>query len=149
MRRRLLRKGWSRWLAIDTLSGSMRYRNTNERCRRTYVRLRAAPRDLDGRFRFDAAGRYAVAFHLSSGRYFNWAYADTIGGQFSDTVPPTLARLRWPSWSASVIAVAVDPDGLAYAAGIQSRGGYIYPRQLYLRATPGAGSYRRVWVAAD
>ena len=35
---------------------------------------------VDGKFKFDARGRYGIVFHASTGKYFNWAYADIAGG---------------------------------------------------------------------
>lgn len=91
---------------------------------------------LTGRFKLDREGKYSIAFHASSGRYFNWAYADAIGGQFSDQVPAA-GKQRYPIENARVRAAIVsDPEGRVYSKGIVSRGGYFYMRQLYFSATP-------------
>ena len=126
----------SRWLDINTLSSSLRYRSL-ENSGGIHMFDFGQHRELvDGSFKLDREGKYAIHFHASSGRYINWAYADAIGGQFSDQVPLNTPHLPSSVGGALFHAIQVDPEGLAYARGIDSRGGYIYMRQLYLSATP-------------
>jgi hypothetical protein len=47
---------------------------------------------VDGALKLDSEGKYEVHFHVSSGRYFNWAYADVIGGTYADKVYPAIYR---------------------------------------------------------
>ncbi len=126
----------NRWLELNTVSTSLRYRNTMN-VEGVHMFAFGQHRELlDGRVKLDPAGRYSINFHGSSGRYFNWAYADAIGGQFTDTVPAGTAHLKPNELGAVIHAIITDPDGLTYAQGINSRGGYFYLRQLYGSATP-------------
>lgn len=125
-----------RWIDLDTLSYSGRYRNTvNDDGRRLFEfgqqRYMAA-----GRIKADRAGRYFVGFHASSGRYFNWSYTDLIGGQYKDSVVAARSYKTAAEKAALAYALPLDPNGATYKAGIPSRGGYFTPRQLYFSATP-------------
>lgn len=127
----------SRWLDINTLSTSLRYRSTENSVGIHLFEFGQHREILDGRVKLDREGKYSINFHASSGRYFNWAYADAIGGDFSEQA--AAVRLRFPPATGAAIglAVHVDPDGPTYVStGIPSRGGYFYLRQLYFSATP-------------
>jgi hypothetical protein len=90
---------------------------------------------LDGDFKLDKEGKYKIHFHASSGRYFNWAFADMLNGQFTDEVP--YAGKYRPLSETLLIVQALEADPKSpYPAGIESRGAYIYLRQLYMSATP-------------
>jgi len=125
-----------RWLDLDTLSYSIRYRSTKNWHGRDLFDFGQDRYIADGRFKFDEAGKYSINFHASSGRYFNWAYADLIGGQYQDNVVAARAY-KTPAESAALkLALSLDPNGATYKKGIPSRGGYFYPRQLYFSASP-------------
>ena len=95
-----------------------------------------------GRLKLDAEGRYAIGFKASSGRAFNWSYADYAGEGFS-------ARLDDPSYAASIAgtdeaaanaaAAIADPAGAAFVNNVNSAGWKFYVRELYLSATPVKG----------
>jgi hypothetical protein len=70
-----------RWLEVRTGTISFRYRTFVDSFEiRPYNQLQHRE-IVNGRFKFDAAGRYSINAHLSSGYFFNWAYAGTgIGG---------------------------------------------------------------------
>jgi hypothetical protein len=126
----------SRWLDLDILSASIRYRNVQDTIG-VHTFDYGQHRELaQGRFKLDREGKYSINFRASSGRSFNWSYADAIGGQFDDSLP-----LLGPRRPISIDielgqAFRYEPTALAYAVGIQSRGGYINLRQLYLSASP-------------
>jgi hypothetical protein len=70
-----------RWLDLDTLSWAGRYRssvNTNGRHMFDFGQDRYI---ASGKVKLDEQGKYTINFHASSGRYFNWAYADEVGGR--------------------------------------------------------------------
>lgn len=125
-----------RWLDIETLSYSGRYRNTVNVDGRRLFEFGQQRYIADGRIKVDPAGRYFVAFHVASGRYFNWSYADLIGGQYKDSVVAARNYKTAAEKAALNYALPLDPNGATYKAGIPSRGGYFTPRQLYFSATP-------------
>lgn len=125
-----------RWLDVTEMSGSLRYRSTAN-TNGVHMFENGQHREmLTGRVKLDADGKYSIHFHASSGRYFNWAYADVIGGQFSDNVPAAGKRRSAAATARTSAAIVSDPEGPIYAKGIVSRGGYFYMRQLYFSATP-------------
>ena len=119
-----------RWVDLNTLSYGNRYRSTfDAEGARSFDQ--GQQRILaDGKFKFDAAGRYGIGFHLSSGRYFNWAYADFIGGGQSDFLARTEAKMS-PTQVYYMTQVSALPDGF-----LNSGGGQLYLRQLFLTAEP-------------
>ena len=125
-----------RWLDLKTLSYSSRYRNTTNLHGRRLFQFGQERYVAEGRLKLDEKGRYSINFHASSGRYFNWSYADLIGGQYKDSVVAARAYKTPAEAAALKRATALDPNGAVYAAGIPSRGGYFYPRQFYFSATP-------------
>ena len=125
-----------RWLDLNTLSWAGRYRNTVTTEGRHLYQFGQDRYIADGRVKLDSEGRYSINFHASSGRYFNWAYADWIGGEYSQAV--VAARpYHSPALAAAIAsALVLDPDGAVYKLGYPTRGGYFYFRQLYASATP-------------
>jgi hypothetical protein len=125
----------ARWLEIDTFSESLRYRSTANSGGFHPFQFGQHRELLDGNFKLDKEGKYKIHFHASSGRYFNWAFADMLNGQFTDLVPYA-GKYRPASVSLLIgQALQADPNS-PYPKGIESRGAYIYLRQLYLSATP-------------
>ncbi len=125
-----------RWLELETLSWAGRYRsstNTNGRHLFQYGQDRYI---ADGKIRLDSQERYSINFHASSGRYFTWAFADEVGGDYREAAIAS-RPYRSPALSAAINgAIAADPDGAIYKRGLPTRGGYFYLRQLYFSATP-------------
>lgn len=118
-----------RWLDLDSFNYGSRYRSTfDENGARSFdqgqQRLVAG-----GKFKFDEKGRYGIGFHLSSGRYFNWAYADFIGGGQHDFVHNTF--LKMTPFEQYIFTISAEPAGF-YNSG----GGQLYMRQLFLAAEP-------------
>jgi hypothetical protein len=95
-----------------------------------------------GRVKLDADGKYAIGFKASTGRSFNWGYADYAGEGFT-------ARLNDPGYMASIAgtdegaadaaAAIADPAGAAFVNNVNSAGWEFYVRELYLSATPVKG----------
>ena len=118
-----------RWLDLNSFNYGARYRSTfDENGARSFdqgqQRLVA-----DGKFKFDEKGRYGIGFHLSSGRYFNWAYADFIGGGQHDFINNSFAKMT--PFEQYIFTVEPPPAGF-YNSG----GGQLYLRQLFLAAEP-------------
>jgi hypothetical protein len=122
----------SRWFDLDTLSFSLRYRSTDDKYGTKLFQFGQQRSLIDGKLKLDSEAKYTVNFHISSGRYFNWAYADEIGGSFSDRAPNT--RLRLPPALALAFAQAKAAD--TTKTNSISRGWEMYVRQLYLSASP-------------
>jgi hypothetical protein len=82
---------------------------------------------VDGKFKFDATGRYGIVFHASTGKYFNWAYADFMGGGNEQGLQAEYAK------ATPLQLAAID----AYLPGAEPSGGWsFYVRRLYLDLEP-------------
>jgi len=127
----------SRWLELNALSFSFRYRD-EATTDGSHVFENGQERSLiDGRVKLDASGKYAVHFRVSSGKTFNWAYTDEIGLDYRERIPGASAYSSPAFLQTLYAAAAADPAG--YAAGVNgspSRGWEMYFRQLYFSAAP-------------
>ncbi len=122
----------SRWLDMNTLSFSYRYRNMAD-SNGFHLFATGQQRSLvDGRVKLDREGRYSVNFHVSSGRYFSWAYADNIGPGFGDLAGQSLNSFTPAQTAKFFTAIGADP----FTDNIASRGWEMYFRQLYFSASP-------------
>lgn len=127
-----------RWLDLKTLSHSERYRNAYDEGG-YHVFEDGQQRSLvEGHFKFDSQARYIIGFRASSGRFFNWAYADYAGAGF-------VSRLRDPTFFVSVTPAQIQEIGVAEQANpsqaaelkkLQSNGWQFYVRELSFSATP-------------
>ena len=129
----------ARWLDLKSLSHGERYRNAYNQGG-SHVFEDGQQRSLvEGRVKLDPQARYTIGFRASSGRYFNWAYADYAGKGF-------VAHTRDASFPQSYnrtelvelfTAVAADPKNLAtVSTTLHSNGWQFYMRELYFSATP-------------
>ena len=122
-----------RWLDLKTFNYGARYRSTFDRDNAHSFNQGEQRLIADGRFKFDAAGRNGVGFHLSSGRYFNWAYADFIGGGQHTFIRNVEAK-------ASPLQNYLLEDTTPFPNGFfNSGGGQLYLRELFLFVTPVKG----------
>ena len=121
-----------RWLDLNTFNYGSRYRSTFDANGAHGFNQGSQRIIADGKFKFDAQGRYGVGFHASSGRYFNWAYADFIGGGQHQFVANAEAKMT--PYQLYVMGALPTPAGF-YNSG----GGAIYLRQAFLTATPISG----------
>ena len=129
-----------RWLDLETLSNSERYRNAFA-VGGIHVFENAQERSLvQGKLKLDAQGRYAIGFRASSGRYFNWAYSSYTGASFAQRTASSqfLGSFPTPSESFGTYqALYADPTGFALAtSALHSYGWQFYVRELYFSATP-------------
>ena len=132
----------ARWLDLTTFSHSERYRNQYGDTGYHYFEDGQQRSLVAGKLKLDADGKYAIGFRASSGRAFNWGYADYAGEGFT-------ARLNDPAYDASIAASAeadtladseaADPAGSNYVNSVNSAGWEFYVRELYLSATPVKG----------
>jgi len=116
------------------MSYSMRYRGVSDLNGAHEFNQGQERSILDGRLKFDAQGRYAVAFHASSGKYFNWAYADFEGGGnkqaflMEEAAATPVEKIKFGR--------AATLDAANYLASQSSGGWSFYVRQLYFDAQP-------------
>ena len=129
------RAGFDRWIDLNEMDFSLRYRSTFDSNNAHQYDQGQQRSIIDGKFKFDQAGRYGIAFHASTGRYFNWAYADFIGGgneagfdrQFAKATP------------AQQVAVNAYEGAQQNTQQIASGGWSFYIRRLYLDVEPISG----------
>ena len=129
-----------RWLDLETLSHSERYRNAFDDGG-THVFDNAQQRSLIvGSIKLDAEGRYEIGFRASSGRYFNWAFGGYTGAAFDSRVgtPANITTSYTPAEQFAIAqAIFADPDGFAeISTNLRSNGWQFYMRELYFSATP-------------
>src|ERR1700677_2581403 len=118
-----------RWFDLNTFNYSARYRSTfDSDGARTFdqgqQRLIA-----DGKFKFDEQGRYGIGFHISSGRYFNWAYTNSIGGGQGQFINNAEAKMT--PYQLYLMNILPTPAGFYNSGGAE-----VYFRQLFLAAEP-------------
>lgn len=129
----------ARWLDLETLSHSERYRDTIV-TGGTHIWENAQERSLIiGKIKLDEEGRYTIGFRASSGRYFNWAFASYTGESL-------LTRAQTKAFTSTAYTPAeyfelaqanfVDPVGRVMINSLKSGGWEFYLRELYISATP-------------
>jgi hypothetical protein len=118
-----------RWLDLDAFNYAARYRSVFDSDNARSFDQGQQRLIAHGEFKFDPDGKYGIGFHLSSGRYFNWAYADFIGGGQHQFVANTQAKMS--PYQLYVFNVLPASPGF-----YQSGGGQLYLRQLFLTAQP-------------
>ena len=92
---------------------------------------------IDGKFKFDTEGKYGVVFHASTGRYFNWAYADFAGGGNEKGLNLEIAKASPEQAGHLGFFAELFPAQLK--ASELSGGWSFYIRRLYLDAEPVKG----------
>ena len=125
-------KDLDRWLDLDTLNYSARYRSVFDADGARSFDQGQQRFIAHGEFKFDEAGKYGIGFHISSGRYFNWAYADFIGGGQTQFIANNTVKM--PPSEVFLLNYYPFPQGF-----FNSGGGQLYFRQFYLQAQPVKG----------
>jgi len=118
-----------RWLDLNTFNYGARYRSVFDANGAHGFSQGQQHLIANGKFKFDEKGRYGIGFHLSSGRYFNWSYADFIGGGQHQFINKVEAKMT--PYQLYVMNVLPYPAGF-YNSG----GGAVYLRQAFLAAEP-------------
>ncbi len=129
---------FGRWLDLKTLSHSERYRNASDEGG-YHVFEDGQQRSLaEGRVKLDRQARYTIGFRASSGRFFNWAYADYAGAGFMTRAanPTLLHSLTLPQLYEIFAAEQADSANTAAVMVLKSNGWQFYVRELYFSATP-------------
>jgi hypothetical protein len=123
----------ARWFEFNTFTFALRYRSVDD-SDGVHTYDQAQQRSLlDGKFKFDKDGKYSIGFHFSSGQYFDWAYADFIGGGTTEANRASIPRL-------ASLDDQMEARGLGVAGSYYPSGGWTFlPRQLYFDAKPVSG----------
>lgn len=123
-------KKFARWVDLKEMDFSLRYRGVFD-SNNAHEYNQAQQRSIvDGKFKFDELGKYGVVFHASTGKYFNWAYADFMGGGNGQGLALEYAK------ATPLQLAAID----AYLPAAHPSGGWsFYVRRLYLDAEPVSG----------
>ena len=125
---------FNRWVDLNEMDFSMRYRSvvdSNGAHEFDQGQQRAI---IDGKFKFDEKGKYGVVFHASTGRYFNWAYADFMGGGNKEAYDKELLKMSPTQQFVFGEIQSGSPASIA-ASGL-SGGWSFYVRRLYLDVEP-------------
>ena len=124
---------FARWVDLNAASFSLRFRSIFD-ADGVHTYNQAQQRTLlDGKIKLDQNGKYSIGFRLSSGHYFDWAYADFIGGGTTEANVKSIPRFA--SVADQQDAIASGPLSPVYPSG----GWSILPRQLYFDAKPVSG----------
>ena len=129
----------SRWLEVDALSFTMRYRNsfdTNGQKVFDNIQQRTL---ASGKLKLDKEGKYFIGFRAASGRYFNWSFADFSGLDYKQAANTDFAHLNVQKYYANLTAYFADPNAALILRSEVARGWEFYIRDLYLSATPVTG----------
>jgi hypothetical protein len=122
-----------RWLDLNSFNYGNRYRSVFASTGVHGFSQGQQKLIIDGEFKFDQDGKYGIGFHLSSGRYFNWSYADYMGGGQHQFVNSLEARTQ-------PVAIYILSQPGSFPSGFfNSGGGQVYLRELYLTAQPVKG----------
>lgn len=129
----------SRWLELDALNFSIRYRNSFD-TDGSHIFDDIQQRSLvSGKFKLDKQGKYFIGFRATSGRYFNWSYANFSGTNYETAVYAAVDHLALPRQYEIYTAAAADPNDASVTSHLAANGWQFYMRDLYLSATPVKG----------
>jgi len=120
---------FDRWFDLNSLNYGARYRSVLDVDGARSFQQGQERFIADGKFKFDQDGRYGIGFHVSSGRYFNWAYSSFIGGGQVEFINQTEANMS-PT-QLYIMNVAPFQPGFFNSDGAQ-----LYFRQAFLTAQP-------------
>ena len=126
------RARFDRWVTLNEMDFSLRYRSTFDSNNAHEYNQGQQRSIIDGKFKFDQEGRYGIAFHASTGKYFNWAYADFMGGGNEAGFDREFAKAT----PAQQVAIAAYEGPRQDAQQIASGGWSFYIRRLYLDLEP-------------
>ena len=128
---------FNRWFDLNQMDFSMRYRAVADSNGAHEFNQGQQRSIIDGKFKFDQPGKYGIVFHASTGRYFNWAYADFLGGGNKQAYALEEAKMNPAQFGIFQTILAGNPQ---FAAGSTLSGGWsFYVRRLYLDLKPFTG----------
>ena len=126
---------FNRWVDLREMDFSIRYRSVFDSNNAHEFNQAQQRSIIDGKFKFDRQGKYGIVFHASTGRYFNWAYADFAGGGTEKAYGLEFAKAT-PIQQAAIEAYLTPERRLQEGA---SGGWSFYVRRLYLDMEPVQG----------
>ncbi len=130
-----------RWLDLTELSHSERFRNSYNSGNIHNFDAGQQRNLVIAKIKLDPNGRYFIGVRASSGRYFNWAYAEFAGPSRTDLVARATANGSSAAGKTAAqikeqaLSKIADPAG-ALIPGTFTNGWEFYVRELYLSATP-------------
>ena len=123
---------FDRWIDLKEMHFSLRYRGVFDSNNAHEFNQGQQRSIIDGKFKFDEKGKYGIVFHASSGKYFNYAYADFIGGGNEKAFDAEYVKAD-PIQQAAMNAY-LTPTRIASEENV---GGWsFYVRRLYLDLEP-------------
>lgn len=129
------RSEFERWVDLNEMTFSLRYRSVFDSNNAHEYNQGQQRSIIDGKFKFDEQGKYGIVFHGSTGHYFNWAYADFMGGGNEAGFQAEFAKAT-PIQQAA-IAAFMTPSRIANQ---EASGGWaFYIRRLYADVEPVKG----------
>lgn len=128
-------KSFDRWIDLKEMDFSLRYRSTFDSNNAHQYNQGQQRSIVDGKFKFDQAGHYGIAFHASTGKYFNWAYADFMGGGNQEGFQSEFNKAT----QEQQVAIAAYEGPQQIAEQTASGGWSFYIRRLYLDVEPISG----------
>ena len=123
---------FDRWFDLREMDFSIRFRSVFDSNNAHEFNQGQQRGIIDGKFKFDRKGRYGVVVHASTGKYFNWAYADFMGGGTQKAFSTEYVRAT-PIQQAAVDAY-LTPQRIKVEGA--SGGWAFYVRRLYADLEP-------------
>lgn len=127
----------ARWLDLTEMSESQRFRRSYDENDADLFANGQQRTALSGHLKLDKDGKYFIGFRATSGRYFNWSYADYIGHDFYHYAVLSVNSFTPAELGEFFTAVAVDPEHSTLK--FDANGWHFYLRDLYASATPVKG----------
>lgn len=131
------RPEFDRWVDLKEFDFSARYKNVVDSDGAHEFSNGQQRGVIDGKFKFDEQGKYGIDFHASSGKTFNWSYADFIGGGNQQAVAFAVQKFSPTLLEAFEYFATVDSADIAKS--YNSGGWSFYVRRLALDLEPVKG----------
>lgn len=129
---------FDRWVYLKEFDFSMRYRGVNDSNGAHEFSQGQQRGILDGKFKFDKQGKYGIVFHASTGKTFNWAYANFLGGGNEEALAKEFAKAT-TAQQGGLYAEETYLDPTDVKESYNSGGWSFYMRRLYLDIEPVQG----------
>jgi hypothetical protein len=126
---------FDRWIDLKEFDFSMRYRGVTDSNGAHEFSQGQQRGVIDGKFKLDEQGKYGIVFHASTGKTFNWSYANFIGGGNKEALAKEYAKAS-PSMQGGLYAEETYLDPNDVKDSYNSGGWSFYMRRLYLDIEP-------------
>ena len=128
---------FERWVDLKEFDFATRYRGVDDSNGAHEFEQGQQRSIVDGKFKFDPKGKFGIVFHASTGRYFNWAYADFAGGGNKRALERELVKANPNQAGHLGFFAQLFPAELLESE--KSGGWSFYVRRLYLDIEPVKG----------